>query len=272
MHNTLQGIIVPADVDVFCGKTSTTRQHPGNVFFRKLVLSKVGDYMLSAKRKSHKGLIVAGIVKELESNGARFLKIDEASKQWRIISAADARSKVSHAIRDRISEHKARKSILPDLSVIMTSNEKTSKNNSKKAFSKKKTYRKQSLTDVNNKVVLQGNEDVLALQAVIGIHSRVVSEDDESAATADESYLSFPPPSYLTAQHASCPLFIGVIPEPICSYLDPCDLMLDDADHLLSIFGDDDGDYDGDDGDHDDVQDSNNDPSMLSDIPSHQEE
>ena len=273
-YNTSSHIVSsPAEVDVLCGKTSTSR-HPGNVFFRELILSKVGEYMLSVK-KAQKGLIVANILKELVKNGARFMKKDKQSQQWSIISPADAREKVSHAIRDRVRERKKGKIIMPDLPVLASpptlstitpreTSSKTCKKTSAKAFSKMKTYRKKSLKHIE---VVQGGEDILTLRAALYSHNRVVSEDEESAATADESYLSCLTPSYLN-NHQECSLNLtDITSAPNFSYLDPCDLLLDDAEQLSSLFGDN-NDW----GDDSSAffDDCNN--IMMSDIPSGQED
>ena len=186
MHNTFNGYILPpADVDVSCGKTSTNK-HPGDLLFRQLVLSKVGDHMLFAE-KARNSLIMANILKDLEKNRGRFMKIDKNAQ-------------LSRAIRDRIPERKADETIMSDLAVLMTPNVKISKKKPEKAFHMKKSSRKQSLKHVKDKAVLQGNEDALTLRAALLSHGRVVSEDDESAPTADETYLSLTSPSYLNKQ------------------------------------------------------------------------
>ena len=273
-YNTSSHIVAsPAEVDVLCGKTSTSR-HPGNVFFRELILSKVGEYMLSVK-KAQKGLIVANILKELVKNGARFMKKDKQSQQWSIISPADAREKVSHAIRDRVRERKKGKIIMPDLPVLASpptlstitpreTSSKTCKKTSAKAFSKMKTYRKKSLKHIE---VVQGGEDILTLRAALYSHNRVVSEDEESAATADESYVSYLPPSYLKNNHQERYLnFADITPAPIFSCLGPYDLLPEDAEQLSSLLGD-----------NDDAQDDSSvflddyNDLMVSDIPSGQE-
>ena len=102
---------LPSRFDILCGKTSTNK-HPGNVLFRQLILTKVDDYMSSTK-KAQKGLVTAEILNDLHKIGARFMKLDRKTMQWRAISPADAREKVSHAIRDRVRERKNGKIVLP---------------------------------------------------------------------------------------------------------------------------------------------------------------
>jgi hypothetical protein len=103
--------VLPSQRDILCGKTSTNK-HPGNVFFRQLILAKVDDYMLSTK-KAQKGSITADVLDELDQNGSRFMKLDEKTKKWTVISTTQAREKVSHAIRDRVRERKKGKIVLP---------------------------------------------------------------------------------------------------------------------------------------------------------------
>ena len=238
MHNTFNGYILPpADVDVSCGKTSTNK-HPGDLLFRQLVLSKVGDHMLFAE-KARNSLIMANILKDLEKNRGRFMKIDKNAQ-------------LSRAIRDRIPERKADKTILPDLAVLMTPNEKISKNKNEKAFARKKSSRKQSLKDVKDKAVLQEKEDAITFRAALLSHSRVVSEYDDSAPTADETYLSLPPPSYLNKQplpstfrddadvQEDSSVFLDDYNDLMVGDLEHCGLMLEDAEHLSSTFHDDD--------------------------------
>jgi len=239
MHNTFNGYILPpADVDVSCGKTSTNK-HPGDLLFRQLVLSKVGDHMLFAE-KARNSLIMANILKDLEKNRGRFMKIDKNAQ-------------LSRAIRDRIPERKADETIMSDLAVLMTPNVKISKKKPEKAFHMKKSSRKQSLKHVKDKAVLQGNEDALTLRAALLSHGRVVSEDDESAPTADETYLSLTSPSYLNKQLSpsafhddadvqdDSSVFLDDYNDLMVGDLEHCGLMLDDAEHLSSPFhGDDD--------------------------------
>jgi hypothetical protein len=98
---------MPNDCDVLCGQSSLARNHPGNVFFRQLVLSKADDYG-RARRKAQKGVIVSEILEELERNQVRFMKFNQKENHWVIIAPMIAREKVSHAIRDRVRERKSK--------------------------------------------------------------------------------------------------------------------------------------------------------------------
>lgn len=97
----------PKDCDVLCGQSSLARNHPGNVFFRQLVLSKAEEYG-RAKRKAQKGVIVSEILDEFERNRVRFMKFNHKENHWVAIPAIIAREKVSHAIRDRVRERKTK--------------------------------------------------------------------------------------------------------------------------------------------------------------------
>jgi hypothetical protein len=96
---------LPTDKDILCGRTSTSK-HPGNIRFRRLVLARVDDYMHSTK-KATKSMITATILDEAHKNGARFMKFDRKTNTWGLITSAEARDKVSHAIRDQVRIYKA---------------------------------------------------------------------------------------------------------------------------------------------------------------------
>ena len=97
---------MPAAADVLCGKKATSK-HPGNIFYRQLILAKVDDYLQSTTN-AQKGLISETILKVLHKSGARFMKLDKKTNStWGAISSAEARrEKVSHAMRDQVRDRK----------------------------------------------------------------------------------------------------------------------------------------------------------------------
>mmetsp|Transcript_21960 Transcript_21960/g.36338 ORF Transcript_21960/g.36338 Transcript_21960/m.36338 type:complete len:354 (-) Transcript_21960:202-1263(-) len=220
-----RSLVEPRDADVLCGKTSTNK-HPGNVFFRELVLTKVTLYMRSSK-KAQKGLIVAFIVKELNKLGTRFLKLDKDTDQWRIISPGDAREKVSHAIRDRVRERKKGKIIEPDYPILSMppSAMTTTKMGKRKVSKKRKIYKRKAPTQTTIEVpmpaslitpptfhkkikVVQGGEDLIILNATIQNQAPIVSEDDGDSSSTDGCAMTFAPElssSNIIPESVRCP-------------------------------------------------------------------
>jgi hypothetical protein len=228
----------PSHCDILCGKTSTNK-HPGNVFFRQLILAKVDDYMISTK-KAQKGLITAEVLDELDKQGSRFLKFNKKTAQWCAISSAAAREKVSHAIRDRVRERKKGKIVLPNLPLSSstpilasttingggkrTSDHKTrfqKLRTAKPAVSKTKTTRSIK--------VVQGGDSIVTVSALVQERSHLVSSEDEdgSCSSSDGST------SMISLGHAlakkqnerdfsACGFYIDsydtVTPAPILSY------------------------------------------------------
>ena len=189
---------LPSRFDILCGKTSTNK-HPGNVLFRQLILTKVDDYMSSTK-KAQKGLVTAEVLDELHQIGARFVKLDKKTMQWRAISAADAREKVSHAIRDRVRERKKGKIVLPtsvplpststakDATVNEGSSKRTRDNKTqfKKNHNAHKVKSNATVDAVpEDKVIsvdsVQGVECMVSLTRMLQENSQLVSDDDTTA-------------------------------------------------------------------------------------------
>jgi hypothetical protein len=73
---------------------------------------------MTANKKAVKGLIVAEVMSSIQSCGGRFLKNGGDADDWFTISAAVAREKVSHAIRDRVRERRNGKMTLPNRKIL----------------------------------------------------------------------------------------------------------------------------------------------------------
>ena len=233
---------LPSHCDILCGQTSTNK-HPGNVFFRQLILAKVDDYMLSTK-KAQKGLIAAEILDELNNNGARFMKLDKKTKQWRTYSSAEAREKVCHAIRDRVRERKKGKIVLPDLplpsapiaNAALNGGKRTSINTKlQKLLNSKPTV---SATKTRSVKVVQGGDCIVTLTATLKESGHLVSEDEDCSCSSDGSTMTslvslskheFPVVGCYVANNDT------VTPAPILSYyyVEPapgdCDFILGDV-------------------------------------------
>jgi hypothetical protein len=246
-------VVLPADADVLCGKTSTNK-HPGNVYFRDLVLSKVDSYM-RAVRKAQKGIIVAYIMKELHKNKARFLKLDKKTKVWKIISPADATEKVSHAIRDRVRERKngnIAKADIPTLSMPPSSLIKANVSKKRNISNKKRVLpfcsRNIMVSDqsqssaatvtpptVNKRIkIVQGGEDLMTLNPEINEDSSLsICESlfPEFLDAAIDSSSCSPIPygdNFMTDIQPFYPPLVEDYgaSQTIVPYLDPCDFLL----------------------------------------------
>jgi hypothetical protein len=245
----------PSHCDILCGKTSTN-QHPGNVFFRQLILAKVDDYMLSTK-KAQKGLITAEILDELDKKGARFMKFNKKTKQWFAISSAAAREKVSHAIRDRVLQRKKGKIVLPNLPLSSsTPIASTTINGGKRTSAPTRRFKKLrkvepavvSKTKTRSIKVVQGGDCIVTLTATLQESSHLVSEDEDCSCSSDNSAsmtsLGHAPADKQGRESYACGFYVDsygiATPAPTLSYCmnsGDCDFLVDAHDRgLLSTF------------------------------------
>lgn len=95
----------PNKLDICCGRGKRFLSHPGNLLFQSLVRDNAHRYA-AAPTKVSKSEVVASIVDELATQGARFLKRDESSKGWYEMSQLLAHDKTGHAIRDLLMQHR----------------------------------------------------------------------------------------------------------------------------------------------------------------------
>jgi hypothetical protein len=85
------------DSDVLSGRGRGTNEHPGNKFFRALILS-YRDIYESATR-SKKPLVSVDIVRDVRNRGGRFLRKDKKDGLFYEINDNAAREKASQALR-----------------------------------------------------------------------------------------------------------------------------------------------------------------------------
>ena len=181
---------VPTAADVLCGRTSTTK-HPGNLVFRQLILAMVDDYSQSTT-KTHKSLISEKVLNELDERGARFMKLDKKTNTWGAISFAEAREKVSHAIRDQVRDRKRGRSTTSTLprslsGPTMSKTRHGRKRNARKPFtrlSKKFTFSKKEDSDEKHVAsaqhvkVVQRLDHIVNLLATPNTRNRIASEKE----------------------------------------------------------------------------------------------
>lgn len=94
--------------DVLCGRGKLSFNHTGNKRFRDLVGGAVTAYN-EAESRLAKAAVVNSLVEEVRSSGGRFLRRDEEAGKWHVLSHAQCREKVGHAIRDATASIEARK-------------------------------------------------------------------------------------------------------------------------------------------------------------------
>jgi hypothetical protein len=85
------------ECDIVFGRGAPLRQHPGNIRFRRIVSKynqKYGD-----ASKHEKTAIIQNVIRELQSEGAKFLMMDDSSGVTEA-SPDEIRMKVSHRFRD----------------------------------------------------------------------------------------------------------------------------------------------------------------------------
>jgi len=91
-------IKVPERNDVLFGRGKNERNHFGNRHLRTICRERLSTY--EAADREEKTEISKDIVKEIQSMGGRFLKLNVTRDGWLLVSDEDARKKVSHLMRD----------------------------------------------------------------------------------------------------------------------------------------------------------------------------
>jgi hypothetical protein len=85
--------------DVLCGRGGRSNHHIGNKRYRQVVAQMKNAYHV-CPAKTLKTDLSQAIVNHCCSYGARFVKLDEASGRYYILSRAEARKKTSQALRE----------------------------------------------------------------------------------------------------------------------------------------------------------------------------
>lgn len=91
-------ILTPTPQMVICGRGKKIRQHEGNVSFRRTVMAFLIDYR-RATSKAQKSAVVSSVFDEVNAEGP-FVKQNQQSGQWYVVSEAAAREKISQCFRD----------------------------------------------------------------------------------------------------------------------------------------------------------------------------
>ena len=98
-----QGIEHYSDCDVLSGRGGGTNLHPGNRYFRNLILSHLEMYDIA--NKSEKPNVARTIVQNIRDKGGRFLR-KEKDGLYHEIGDEAAREKTSQGLRHRTFENK----------------------------------------------------------------------------------------------------------------------------------------------------------------------
>jgi len=101
------GLIEFPDInDVLSGRGGRINNHPGNIYYRKLVSTYKHSYLDKNTKKLDKVKIADHIVVTIRNNmpSGRFLKEDTETKWWKEIGDEKARKKAGQAMREKATE------------------------------------------------------------------------------------------------------------------------------------------------------------------------
>ena len=133
--------VQPYYSDILLGRSKTSFNHPGNVYFRTLINESVLQYAFSPTRKDKVVLIKGLLDSFIFQQGCRFLK--QLGMQWVDVSNQPiARDKISHAVRDALTTHFKRGIFRNVLADSMVHQQPMSSQRSSKKLSKEKRSRK----------------------------------------------------------------------------------------------------------------------------------
>ena len=96
---TLDASFEPGMFDVICGRGRDAYNHPGNQFFRKLI-KRYHDCFGKAKTRLERMDVVTNVIEEVRSKGMGFIKQDDSSGTWSVVSDRLAREKVGNMFRN----------------------------------------------------------------------------------------------------------------------------------------------------------------------------
>lgn len=106
-HRSRQEVINPTDNDVLGGRGKHCLQHPGNIWFTRLVDQFKTDYYFgSPSRKAN--IVLNEILAPMDQQGRRFIKLvlqDRRRNIWRWVLDPNPRAKIGNKIRDMINNN-----------------------------------------------------------------------------------------------------------------------------------------------------------------------
>lgn len=102
----------PLPSDILTGRGKSQWHHPGNIDFRLIIESWAATYA-QANHKNNKLVIICTIVNDMRRKGYRVLDKDKQGRWYEVVDVV-ARTKVGHALRDRLAALKKAQTTLPD--------------------------------------------------------------------------------------------------------------------------------------------------------------
>lgn len=87
------------EADVLCGRGGLSNHHPGNKRFRRVVSEMKRTYR-STETKNSKTSLSRAIVDHVCNYGGRFIRKDDKTGRYHVLTKADARKKTSQALRE----------------------------------------------------------------------------------------------------------------------------------------------------------------------------
>merc|ERR1712232_21151 len=87
------------DLDVLCGRGNKSNCHPGNKKYRRVV-DEMKEMYRSTEFRRIKTDLSYTIIDHVHSYGGRFVKKDEASGKYLLLSKREAQTKTSQALRE----------------------------------------------------------------------------------------------------------------------------------------------------------------------------
>jgi hypothetical protein len=93
-------IIEANDNDVLCGKDKTYLHHPGNKLYREIIMEHASEYEMCKSARRNKMIMTTKIYGIMTSvHKCRFLRRSSLGTGWDVLTTAEARDKISHALR-----------------------------------------------------------------------------------------------------------------------------------------------------------------------------
>ena len=99
VENTRVYVETIRDTDVLCGRGGRSNHHPGNKRYR-FVISEMRQAYKTTVGKSNKTDLSRAIVDHVCSYGGRFLKREESTGRYYVLTRGESRKKTSQALRE----------------------------------------------------------------------------------------------------------------------------------------------------------------------------
>lgn len=88
--------------DIMCGRGTAYSKRPANIKFLAMIKANVGSY-IDALGSNDRSIVLASMLTGINESRARFIKKDQHTKEWYVMSQDMAHDKIGHSIRDMIA-------------------------------------------------------------------------------------------------------------------------------------------------------------------------